>query len=168
MRLRPHHLLAMLTTFCIAVMIVGSYLAFSPLQTGGQRSTEEDEMAEVIFRHAIGEHQESCDSIFLDLGERGDPTDDFMKRFENYSPRVKKGSQSGIYQMWGHTVVKAPDDSRCKLTLTFNQSDEPQDAEHRITLSTHTTSGHQSNYVYRLVRNDDEWSILDIKLGFIK
>src|SRR5262245_46867247 len=62
------------------------------------RTVQEDNIAEVVFRHEIAEsHREEGYSLFfLSRGERIDPTEAFMRRFTNQGYVVKPVSQSLI------------------------------------------------------------------------
>src|SRR5438477_4477880 len=62
------------------------------------RTLQEDNIAEVVFRHEIDEshRQEGYSMFFLSRGERIDPTDTFMRRFANEGYVVKPVSQSVI------------------------------------------------------------------------
>ena len=56
------------------------------------RSTEEDRVAEALFRHLLQEHQ-GLEVYFLSRGG-ADPSDDFMRRFHGERPLIKKRSLS--------------------------------------------------------------------------
>jgi len=60
------------------------------------RKNEEDDIREAVFRwqfeHNASGQQQKAEAYFLQVGEKGDPSDAFMERFAKHKPPVRKGS----------------------------------------------------------------------------
>ena len=151
-----------LGAFFVAALITGWLISQSPPPP----TADEENIAELVFKHAIGERAD-CPALFLSLDGVGDPTDTFMERFAAYGQRVRKGSDSGIYQVWGRTVSYKWEEPRCKLVLRFALGSRTNGGEALVYLSTYTTSGLQSGQSYRLAHRDGTWVITNVRLESI-
>ena len=60
------------------------------------RESQTDDIREAVFRwqfdHNASSQQKKAQAYFLGVGDRDDPTDEFMKRFANHKPPVRKAS----------------------------------------------------------------------------
>ena len=159
MRFRRVRVLVALAALFIAVTAVG-WLYY---QSGSRPTADEENIAALVFNHAI-EQSADCSAIFLSFDGGGDPTDAFMERFAGNGQRIKKGSHSGIRQIWGHTVSTRPSEAKCKLLLRFDPSSPVSSGKALAHLATYTPQGLQSSYSYRLARRGNEWVITDARL----
>ncbi len=162
MRFRRSLVLAVLVALFVAALITGWLLFQSPPPP----TADEENIAELVFKHAIGESTD-CSSLFLSLDGVGDPSDAFMERFAAHGRRVRKGSDSGVRQIWGYFVSYKADESRCKLVLRFAPGSRTSGGEALVYLSTYTTSGLQSGHSYRLAHRDGMWVITNVRLESI-
>jgi hypothetical protein len=89
------HLGVGLFTLLIGLVLAGLWSERGRFQQGPSypvvsRSTEEDRIAEALFRHLLQEHQ-GLKVCFLSR-DGADPSDDFLRRFQGEVPVKKKGS----------------------------------------------------------------------------
>ena len=76
------------------------FLAFASVSVGAEpaRQRQEDDIREAVFRwqfdHNVSGQQKTAKVYFLSVGEKyGDPSDEFIKRFANNKPPVRKRSE---------------------------------------------------------------------------
>lgn len=84
----PRRLLSFVIFGCL--FLVGCNFPFSALP--GDRAVQEDDIRESIFRYRIA--QLKGDGPFFLRVDDGDPSDSFLKRFDDPRWAVKKGSES--------------------------------------------------------------------------
>ena len=92
----------------LTVLLIGS-LSIPGSQSAASRSegpqtkstltpADEDDIREAVFRyqftHNASGQQQNAKAYFLSVGKDKDPSDDFMARFKDHKPPVKKRSQA--------------------------------------------------------------------------
>src|SRR5258708_404224 len=99
------------------------------------RNLEEDNLAELVFRHQIDEsrRKDNCRLFFLSRGQ-SDPSDTFMQRFAGQGNSVKVVSQS-VKAEAGMVRDKA-DNSQPGLILDVHRISWLSDSEAQVGIST--------------------------------
>ncbi len=146
-----------LFTLLIVLILAGLWMqhrAFrlAPSHPVVSRSTEEDRVAEALFRHLLQEHQ-GLEVYFLSRGGV-DPSDDFMRRFQGERPLIKKRSLSvrGKY----HSILDKESGAIAGI-VSVGSIKWITDAE--VEVGGGFVDGEIIEYRYRMVRNDAGWSV---------
>jgi len=103
---------------CLGVVLISIAVCVScnvPPQSS--KTNENEAIAESVFRYQLEQvASKNAQRYFLSLGDRKDPTDTFMRRFDGYPRPVKRYSES-IYQN-GRVTEKATGQSGIQLQVT--------------------------------------------------
>jgi hypothetical protein len=75
----------------LLVLFTSALLGFA---SDAARESQVDDVREAVFRYQF-DHSDAVKVIFISVGENGgDPSDEFMKRFADHKPPVRKESSS--------------------------------------------------------------------------
>jgi hypothetical protein len=159
-----------LAVIALIVLLVGVgalvLVKWSLNKRASSRTLQEDNIAEVVFRHEIEEshRQEGYSMFFLSRGERTDPTDAFMRRFANQGYVVKPVSQSVILD--GVRDKNSPKSDR-GLILGVHRITWVTGTEAAVGVSTFSWGWGQSASVCRLVLENGGWVVKNCELTLI-
>lgn len=128
------------------------------------RTADEENIAEMVFRHQASEEGRSeGDAVFfLSRGEDTDPSDEFMRRFESVS-RVRKFSECNKR---GEGVTDKKTGER-GMILEIHGVEWINDAAVKVGVTTYAWGWGQSGSVCHVVRDDGRWVVTGCELVFI-
>ena len=128
------------------------------------RATEEENIAELVFRHQIEEERKAeGDSIFfLARPADTDPSDSFMRRFEGMR-LVRRFSQSKKVT----DGVKDKETGERGIILDVHRIVWLNNAEVKVGVGTYVWGGGQSGSVCRVVREGGRWAVKECELTMI-
>lgn len=124
----------------------------------GLQPAEEDNIREAVFRyqfkHNASGQQQNAKAYFLSLGKDKDPGDQFMERFKNHKPPVKKASQ-------GITNNGVRDKETGERGLIFGVTSIKQINEDEVEVNGgyYEAGLSASGNVYRVKREGDRWVV---------
>jgi hypothetical protein len=160
-----------LAVIALIVLLVGAgafvLVKRSLNKRASSRTLQEDNIAEVVFRHEIDEshRQEGYSMFFLSRGERIDPTDTFMRRFANKGYVVKPVSQSVI--LYDGVRDKSSPKGDRGLILGIHRITWVTGTEAAVGVSTFSWGWGQSASVCRVVLENGAWVVKNCDLTLI-
>jgi len=128
------------------------------------RAAEEENVAEVVFRHRIEEERKAeGDSIFfLARPADTDPSDSFMRRFEGM--RLIRRFSQGKKVSEG---VKDKQTGERGVILDVHRIVWLNDAEVKVGVGTYVWGWGQSGSVCRVIREGGKWAVKECELTMI-
>lgn len=136
--------------------------------TGGAAGCGDVEaLREAVFRyqfeHNASSKKQSAGVYFLSLGDRGDPTPEFIARFAGHDPTVKPASDATV---GAGGLVADPETGAIGLIFRI---DSEQWADGEVTVEGGYYEGEvsASGNVYTVVCDDNHWTISDDRMRWI-
>ncbi|MEN6372640.1 MAG: hypothetical protein ABFD64_11585 [Armatimonadota bacterium] len=127
------------------------------------RSAQENVIKEAVFRYQIKQTKDKI--YFLSVGETGnaDPSDEFMSRFKNNHPPVKKWSQSKYTSMQG---VRDKTTGARGVILTINSIKWKNGMNAEVEGSYFWNVRASAGYRYTVVKKNGVWTVVNTKKLF--
>jgi hypothetical protein len=133
------------------------------------RQDQEDDIREAVFRyqfdHNASGQQKTAKVYFLGVGEKStNPSDDFMKRFANHKPPVRKASASHFVRGEGLLDKKTGERG---LAFRATNIQWISDTEVEVSGGYYEAELSSSDNTYTLKKEDGKWKVTKDKMNWI-
>jgi hypothetical protein len=146
-------------------------LALTPLGFAADswRESQIDDIREAVFRwqfhHNASGQQKKAQVYFLQVGENGDdPTDEFIKRFADHKPPVRKRSASSEDHGRG---VRDKQTGERGLIFRVSKIEWRTDAEVEVKGGYYEANLSASGNTYTVKKQDGKWKVTNDKMDWI-
>jgi hypothetical protein len=163
MRRNTLRIVVALLTFGIGVTAATLWYLHRPIFS---RAVEEESIAEAVFRQSIKDEEQEVGSsaIFcLSRGESIDPSNKFMKRFADYSTRIRKLSQC---DKTGYGVTDKQTGKR-GMSIEIQRLTWVNRNEVKVNVHLYSWGWGQSGFACHVIREHGLWVVKEWELGFI-
>jgi hypothetical protein len=144
--------------------------AFASLTLAGcdARKNQEDEIREAVFRwqfeHNASGQQQKAEAYYLEIGEEGNPSDEFMKRFAKHTPPVRKVSDCTFD---GVTVVRDKKTGERGLIFKVTSIEWKSDTEVDVKGEYYEAGLSASGNTYTVKKENGKWKVIKDKMHWI-
>jgi hypothetical protein len=133
------------------------------------RQSQQDNIREAVFRWEFGHNgsyqQEKAKVFFLVVGENdSDPSDEFVKRFADNNPPVRKGSECSSSPRKGVLDKKTGERG---LIFRVGSIVWKSDTEVEVDGSWHEGGLSAGGHTYTLKKETDKWKVTNDKMGWV-
>jgi hypothetical protein len=133
------------------------------------RDSQTDDIREAVFRwqfdHNASGQQTNAQVYFLEVGEKGgDPTDEFMKRFADHKPSVRKVSASSASAGKGVLDKKTGEKG---LIFRVTSIEWKSDTEVDVSGGYYEAGLSASGNTYTLKKDKGKWKVTNDKMHWI-
>ena len=143
-------------------------LAFASVSVGADqaRQLQEDDIREAVFRwqfdHNVSGQQKRAKVYFLSVGEKyGDPSDEFLKRFADNQPPVRKRSECTADAGKGVLDKKTGEQG---LVFNVTRIQWKSDTEVEVEGGYYEAGLSASGNIYTLKKDQGKWKVVNDKL----
>jgi hypothetical protein len=155
--------------FLIALVVLWGCEKGRKIDSKEERVREEDDIREATFRyqflHNASAQQQKAKVYFLSFGEeRINPSDDFMKRFANHKPMVKKVSQATDGDIEG---IKHKDTGEKGIIFNVTKIKWVNDLEVEVDGGYYEGNVSSSGNKYRLKKKEGKWVVIEDVMNWI-
>jgi len=144
------------------------WLAFASVSVGADqaRQLQEDDIREAVFRwqfdHNVSGQQKRAKVYFLSVGEKyGDPSDEFLKRFADNQPPVRKRSECTADAGKGVLDKKTGEQG---LVFNVTRIQWKSDTEVEVEGGYYEAGLSASGNIYTLKKEQGKWKVVNDKL----
>ncbi|MGO8925829.1 MAG: hypothetical protein ACLQU3_02885 [Limisphaerales bacterium] len=147
------------------------FLAFASVSVGADpaRQRQEDDIREAVFRwqfdHNVSGQQKKAKVYFLSVGEKyGDPSDEFIKRFADNKPPVRKRSECTADAGKGVLDKKTGEQG---LIFNVTSIKWSSDTEVEVEGGYYEAGLSASGNIYTVKKEKGKWKVTKDKMGWI-
>ncbi|MCA1816951.1 MAG: hypothetical protein LC746_11175 [Acidobacteria bacterium] len=163
MRRRTLFIAVALLTFVIGAAAATLWYLHRPIFS---RAVDEDSIAEAVFRQSIKDEEQNAESsaiYCLSRDKNTDPSDELMRRFADYSNRVRKLSQC---EKTGYGVTDKQTGKR-GMSLEIQRLTWVSRNEAKVAILHYSWGMGQTGFGCNVIREHGSWMVKNCEWGLI-
>lgn len=147
------------------ILLLLGFASCAHLADNPTRADEADDIGEAVFRFQIQKADPANPKLyFLEVGEKQDPSDAFMTRFEGHTPPVRKYSECTGYNIRGVFDKKTNEKGKIlridKISWRWNSTVRVEGGMYSAGLGA-------SGNTYILEKQEGEWKVIKAKTNWV-